>query len=80
MMFTPYSSMPYTDEFQYGYGGYIGETADHQMVGHMGRIEGFSSINTYYPNEEIAIIVLSNRRNAATCTLAAQLAGIVFDV
>jgi hypothetical protein len=50
------------------------------MVGHMGRINGFSSINTYYPEEKVTVIVLSNQRNVSVHAIGVQLADIVFNV
>jgi CubicO group peptidase (beta-lactamase class C family) len=80
LMLTPYATIPFTDEYKYGYGVFIGETANHQMVGLMGRINGFSSINTYYPEDKVTVIVLSNQRDVGIHAIAVQLASIVYNL
>jgi CubicO group peptidase (beta-lactamase class C family) len=73
-MFTPYAMMTDGSGWGYGYGWYIGELANRRMVGHSGRIEGFSSLNTYYPDDKVVVIVLSNQRDPPAYDIGFQLA------
>jgi len=77
-MFTPYVSVPNMDGFGYGYGWEIGQIANHPVIAHMGRINGFSSFNTYYPDSKVAIIVLGNQQNESVFYIGEQLARIIF--
>jgi CubicO group peptidase (beta-lactamase class C family) len=81
-MLTPYvGTSVVTPEgygLSYGYGSYIGTIAGHRAVGHMGRIEGFISFNFFFPDEKVAVIVLSNQHDLSS-TIGIKLANIVFS-
>lgn len=77
-MFTPYMQVPYPDGFGYGYGWMIGKTASHRVLSHAGHIEGYSSINNYFPDDQVEVVVLGNQDNESVETIAGQLAKIVF--
>jgi CubicO group peptidase (beta-lactamase class C family) len=80
-MFTPYISvpdMPRITGLGYGYGWFIGEINNHRMVFHMGRIEGFTAINSVYPDDKLAVIVLSNQRSENVNGIGIELASLVF--
>lgn len=79
-MFAPYSSTPFFNEYKYGYGWYIGESANHQMVGNMGRVEGFTSLTTYFLGDKVTVIVLCNQRDVGIHAVGIQLADIVFNL
>jgi CubicO group peptidase (beta-lactamase class C family) len=65
-IFAPSVSTPYFpyappyDEVSYGYGWFIGERLGHRAAGHGGTYNGFRALIEHYPDDEIAIIILSN--------------------
>ena len=67
----------------YGFGLVIsrGEDDDRLVIEHGGRISGFESYMTYYPDEKLAIIVLSNidTGRAVPMEIAARLAARAFS-
>jgi CubicO group peptidase (beta-lactamase class C family) len=73
-IFTSYAMMTDGSGWGYGYGWTVGVLANHRMVGHPGRIEGFSSLNTYYPDDKVVVIVLSNQRDPPAYDIGYQLA------
>jgi CubicO group peptidase (beta-lactamase class C family) len=79
VMFTPYSATSFTNEYKYGYGWLVGTTANHQMVGNMGRVEGFTSLNNYFLEDKVTVIVLCNQRDIVVYSIGVQLAHIAFQ-
>jgi len=79
VMSTPYSATSFTNEYKYGYGWFVGKTATHQMVGNMGRIEGFTSLNFYFLEDKVTVIVLCNQRDVVVHSIGVQLASIAFQ-
>jgi CubicO group peptidase (beta-lactamase class C family) len=80
-MFTPYVSVPDMGRitgFDYGYGWYIGEFQNHRMVFHTGRIEGFSAINSVYPDDNVIVVVLSNQWIGSVNGIVVRLTDILF--
>ncbi len=61
-MLTPFEVMPNGGDLRYGYGNFMGQVRGHRMFGHTGRMEGCSSVNLYFPDDEVALILLSNQR------------------
>jgi CubicO group peptidase (beta-lactamase class C family) len=58
---TPYFSYaPPYDQVSYGYGWFVGEHLGHRVVGHGGTYNGFRALVERYPDDGIAIIILSN--------------------
>jgi CubicO group peptidase (beta-lactamase class C family) len=68
-IFTPYVStpnFPYAplyNQVSYGYGWFIGERFGHRVAGHGGTYNGFRALIEHFPDDEIAIIILSNLEN-----------------
>lgn len=50
----------------YGYGWGLGELSGHRSISHGGGINGFSTMIARYPNDRLAVIVLSNTATANT--------------
>ena len=73
-MLTPYLPMSNFAGFSYGYGSMIGEIAGRRAVGHAGRIEGFSSLNMYFPDDKVAVVILSNQRDPPAYDIGIRLA------
>ncbi|MGD2158040.1 MAG: serine hydrolase domain-containing protein, partial [Anaerolineales bacterium] len=69
-IFTPVVStqyFPYAppyDEVGYGYGWFIGERLGHRAAGHGGTYTGFRALIEHYPDDEIAIIIMSNLQSS----------------
>jgi CubicO group peptidase (beta-lactamase class C family) len=65
-VFTPFVSTPACgvappyDEVGYGYGWFVGERLGHRVAGHGGTYAGFRSLVERYPDDRVAIIILSN--------------------
>ena len=78
MMFTPHAKMPVSD-LSYGYGWYIGEMNNHNVVGHGGRIEGFITELWRYTDDKVTIIVISNRDSTGVGNIANLVAQAVFE-
>lgn len=71
-MITPYMG-------HYGYAQFIDSLEKHKRIWHNGGIPGFSSCLTYYPENDITIVVLSNNESNAT-GISSALAGILFNL
>lgn len=77
-MFTPRVKVGYGIPHNYGYGWMIGYEGNRPITMHTGALEGFTSVITIYPEEEIVIIVLTNQENKHVGTLHALISKIIF--
>jgi CubicO group peptidase (beta-lactamase class C family) len=59
---------------EYGFGWRVDRLNGRRLVGHTGGIEGFSTCVFCYPDEFIAVVVLSNHEEGAVFAIARQLA------
>ncbi|MFX1411086.1 MAG: serine hydrolase domain-containing protein [Promethearchaeota archaeon] len=65
-VFTPFLSTPHFpyappyDQVSYGYGWFVGERLGRRVAGHGGTYNGFRALIERYPDDEIAIVILSN--------------------
>jgi CubicO group peptidase (beta-lactamase class C family) len=50
--------------FGYGYGVHIGEEDGHRIVAHDGGIDGFYTYFAHYPDDDLTIVLLTNREQA----------------
>jgi CubicO group peptidase (beta-lactamase class C family) len=76
-IFTPYVKTPFGDSG--GYGWYIGkDEANHRVVGHSGRINGFSCEATRFPDQHVFIAVFCNKSGVEVEKIIPRLAAIVF--
>jgi CubicO group peptidase (beta-lactamase class C family) len=86
MAFTPYENMTdfgglrgATTGMSYGYGSMVGDMYGHRLIGHTGRTDGYSSLNFYFPDDQVAVILLGNQRNPpVTSSIVIQLVSMVF--
>ena len=62
----------------YGYGWYVGELFGRRWVGHPGRIEGFSAVNAWFPDDDVTIVVLMNQGDLSAFSVLEQIQGRVF--
>jgi CubicO group peptidase (beta-lactamase class C family) len=77
LMFTPYAKMPGIG-LSYGYGWSVGEMNNHQAVAHGGGIEGFVTEIRRYIEDQVTIIILSNRDTTGIQSAADIIAQAVF--
>ena len=70
-IFTPFKS-------GYGYGWGIGKRFDRREISHGGGIYGFATEISRFPDDRVAVIVLSNVQGAPVGRVANDLAAIVF--
>jgi CubicO group peptidase (beta-lactamase class C family) len=63
--------------YPYGFGWFLSEAGGHPMQEHGGTWQGFVSQYTRFPDDDLAVVVLSNARAMAPAALAMQVAAIV---
>ncbi len=68
-MFAPQVSIQDSGGWAYGYGWAIGTERGRRIFSHDGGIEGFTTIISRYPDEQVTLIVLSNQQNEAIGTI-----------
>lgn len=78
---TSYKGMKSGEDCHYGYGWGVFERDGHKYVRHGGGINGFICDTTYLPNDDLAIVVLTNMAVAEDGPnyLTDQIIGILFD-
>nr|WP_290225111.1 serine hydrolase [Trichocoleus desertorum] len=79
-MFAPTVPVVESEEAKvyYGYGWVVAEQLGHKHISHGGGIDGFRTILSRYPDDQVTIIVLANLSNAAVAEIAVGLAAIAF--
>ncbi len=65
-------------QHDYGYGWMLAKMQGHKQVGHGGGINGFSTYIARFPEDDAAVIILSNSDSANTGGIAGALAGVLF--
>lgn len=80
-MFTPYIPIPhnYIKDDYYGYGWIIKKEEGNKVILHDGRINGFSSLITRYPDEKSLIVILCNQEHFNCYTIQFEIFKILFD-
>ena len=74
---TPASLKKMTTPFKNNYAfGLEVDTSGHRVIRHGGGIEGFNTIVSYYPDDQLAVIVLANVNGAAPGQIAPKLAAL----
>jgi len=62
----------------YGLGVQVGEREGHRYVAHSGEVSGFVSMNLVYPNDKVAVTVLTNEdASSAAAALARKISPLV---
>jgi CubicO group peptidase (beta-lactamase class C family) len=62
----------------YGYGWGIGTLDNHRLMVHGGHMPGVSTINGFFPDDHVMIIVLSNHDEADTNNILIKMGTMVF--
>jgi D-alanyl-D-alanine carboxypeptidase len=63
---------------RYGLGLQVGNVTGHRMVSHGGEVSGFTAQNTVFPDDNLAIVVLTNQDAAsASGVIARQIANLL---
>ncbi|WP_396219213.1 serine hydrolase [Gemmatimonas sp.] len=70
------SRLPSGRDYPYALGWFLGEAGGHPMQEHGGTWQGFVSQYTRFPDQDLAVMVLSNARAMAPATLAMQVAAL----
>lgn len=77
-MFTPQAPTREYGGAGYGYGWFIGKPFGRSWIGHAGGIEGFSAIDSWFPDDETYIILLMNQQDIGPFRILEQIQKIVF--
>lgn len=64
---------------KYGYGLFIDSLQNHKRIGHYGNIQGFASYSSFYPQDDVHVIILSNKEGWVQ-GMGQALAAILFDI
>jgi CubicO group peptidase (beta-lactamase class C family) len=64
----------------YGFGLALGRLDKHRSLGHGGSVPGFSSQITFYPDDDLTVVVLANSERALTRRIADQVAIVMLGV
>jgi D-alanyl-D-alanine carboxypeptidase len=67
-------------EQKYGYGWGLGEIAGHRKLSHGGGINGFSTMIARYPDDRLAVIVLSNTAGAPSPGIESRIARVMLGI
>ena len=78
LIFTPHAEI-LPNSSSYGYGWFVGKLNDHPAVSHSGGIDGFITEIRRYIDDEVTIIILSNRQTTNVPQIADQIGWIVFE-
>ncbi|HTJ22897.1 MAG TPA: serine hydrolase [Gemmatimonadaceae bacterium] len=77
-LLTPASLKKMTTPFKnnYAFGLEVDTTPGHRVIQHGGGIEGFNTIVSYYPDDQLTVVVLANVNGAAPGQIAPKLAAL----
>ena len=76
-MWTP-QKLPAGESTKYGFGWRIGEVEGHKNIGHGGSTSGFSATLQRFPDDSLAIIILTNTDEQIATVLAKRIATFYF--
>ncbi len=77
-MFAPHVSTGGSGNNHYGFGWFISTTFGHKEYSHEGGIQGFTSLNSWFPDQDAYVIVLDNMQSSVVGAVAHDLAAILF--
>jgi CubicO group peptidase (beta-lactamase class C family) len=64
----------------YGYGWRLGRLSGHNTIGHGGGINGFSTMISRYPDDRLAVVVLSNTSGADPGAVSDRIAKVMLGI
>ncbi len=64
---------------RYGFGWFLGPRLGHRNIGHSGSTSGFSASLQRFPDDKLAVIVLTNTGQGIATTLAEKVANFYFE-
>ena len=67
-------------ELDYGFGLGVGELDEHSRIAHVGGINGFRTMLTYYPDDDVIVTVLTNSGSAHPGQLADDLSRLALGL
>ncbi len=76
-MFTPFVPIPDSSD-SYGYGWFIWQFNNQQVISHPGNINGFSTFIRRYPGRKVVSIILSNYETTDGTTIGDEIGRMVF--
>ena len=77
-MVAPHVPIAPKSKTHYGFGWMISNPFGHHEIWHEGGIQGFTSVNSWFPQDDAYIIVLDNMTSPQVATVAHSLAAILF--
>jgi len=78
-MFAPQASIPGEQDFSYGFGWFLGKAYEKSVHSHEGSIDGFRAVITRFPDDQIAIIILSNQGDKDVLTIENLILETIFE-
>jgi len=78
-MMTTNGTLNNGEKIQYGFGLFVGEMDGRPMVQHGGGIHGFSCMMAYFPDEDVALAVLTNLRQGHGGQITMNIAKELFE-
>ena len=64
----------------YGFGLFVGTLGPHRMIQHSGGITGFSTMQAYFPDESLSVVVFTNADAASPEQLGFNIARAVLGL
>lgn len=77
-MFAPQVPIAKDAKTYYGFGWFISHPFGRKEIWHEGGIQGFTSVNSWFPADDAYVIVLDNMTSPQVTTIAHSLAAILF--
>lgn len=77
-MLAPQVSTGGSGKSHYGFGWFISSAFGYKEYSHEGGIQGFTSLNSWFPDQHAYVIVLDNMQSPVVGTVARELAAILF--
>lgn len=78
-MFAPHVAIGKSGRVHYGFGWMITYEFGHKEYFHNGGIQGFTSVNSWFPNQHAYVIVLNNVTSHRVAWIAHELTAILFS-
>jgi CubicO group peptidase (beta-lactamase class C family) len=72
------ADLPGATTGEYAAGLFMDELVGHRVIGHDGRIQGFVTFLSYFPEDDVTLIVLSNFENTPISEITENAARILF--